>query len=39
MDINERFELITRNAEEVLTKEDLKNFLETNEKLKHYIFF
>jgi len=39
MDINERFELITRNAEEVLTKEDLKNFLETNEKLKHYIGF
>ena len=39
MDINERFDLITRNAEEVLTPEDLRNLVETNEKLKHYIGF
>ena len=39
MDSNNRFELITRNAEEVLTSADLKNLIDTNEKLKHYIGF
>ncbi|MBW3011984.1 tyrosine--tRNA ligase, partial [Candidatus Woesearchaeota archaeon] len=37
MDSQERFDLITRNAEEVLTPEDLKNMLDTGMKIKHYI--
>jgi tyrosyl-tRNA synthetase len=39
MDIDKKFELITRNTEEVMTKEDLKKFLESGMKLKHYIGF
>lgn len=39
MDTQKRFDLITRNTVEVLTEEDLKNLLETNTSLKHYIGF
>ena len=39
MDIERRFELITRNTEEILTASDLRLFLETGVKLKHYIGF
>lgn len=39
MDVEERLGLITRNLEEVLTIEDLRELLEKGEKLKHYIGF
>ncbi|MEM4663269.1 MAG: tyrosine--tRNA ligase [Candidatus Diapherotrites archaeon] len=39
MDSERVFELITRNTEEVLTPEDLKLYIETGLKLKHYIGF
>lgn len=39
MDSERRFELITRNTEEVLTPEDLRHYIETGVKLKHYIGF
>lgn len=39
MDANKRFELIIRNTVEILTEEDLKNLLQTNTNLKHYIGF
>lgn len=39
MDIEKKFDLITRNTEEILTEEDLKLFLETGVPLKHYIGF
>ena len=39
MDVERRFELITRNTEEVITASDLKHFLETGIKLNHYIGF
>ncbi len=39
MDVEERFELIKRNTEEILTEQDLMNALKTGEKLKHYIGF
>ena len=39
MDIEERFKLITRNLEEVLTPGDLKKLLEKEVPLKHYIGF
>lgn len=39
MDVEERFNLITRNTEEVLTEDDLRNLLEGEEDLKHYIGF
>lgn len=39
MDIKRKFDLITRNTEEVMTEQDLSNFLETDEPLKHYIGF
>lgn len=39
MEINEKIDLITRNCQEVLTKEDLKNLIETNTELNHYIGF
>ncbi len=39
MDVDERLRLITKNAEEVLTEEDLKDLLESGEKIKHYIGF
>ncbi|MBW3013565.1 tyrosine--tRNA ligase [Candidatus Woesearchaeota archaeon] len=39
MDSETKFDLITRNTEEVLTPEDLRNFIETGVPLKHYIGF
>ena len=39
MDNEERFELITRGVQEVISPEDLKNFIDTGEELKHYIGF
>ncbi len=39
MDTDHRIELIKRNTEEVLTEEDLRNYIETGVKLKHYIGF
>lgn len=39
MDVQEKFELITRNLAEVLVEEDLRYFLDNNVKLKHYIGF
>ncbi|MBT4175209.1 tyrosine--tRNA ligase [archaeon] len=39
MNVQEKFDLIARNTEEVLTPEDLKKFLKNKEKLKHYIGF
>ncbi len=39
MNEKEKFELITRNLEEVLTEEDLKKLIKNKEKLKHYIGF
>lgn len=39
MDSQTRFNLITRNAEEVLIPEDLKWMLESGVELKHYIGF
>jgi tyrosyl-tRNA synthetase len=35
----EKFELIKRNTEEIMTEEDLKMLLEKGEKIKHYIGF
>lgn len=37
MTTQERFDLITRNTEEVLTAEDLKKFLDQGVPLKHYL--
>ncbi|MBI5797985.1 tyrosine--tRNA ligase [Candidatus Woesearchaeota archaeon] len=39
MDTEKQIELITKNTEEVLTPADLKQLVETNTKLKHYIGF
>ena len=39
MNGQEKLELIKRNLEEVMTEEDLKNLVESGEKLKHYIGF
>ncbi len=39
MDVAERFDLIKRRTEEVLTDEDLKRYLETGVPLNHYIGF
>lgn len=39
MSIDRRLELIERNTEEIMTKEDLVKMLENGEKLKHYIGF
>ncbi|MBY8987622.1 MAG: tyrosine--tRNA ligase [Candidatus Lokiarchaeota archaeon] len=39
MDVAERFELIKRGTEEILTDEDLNQYLETGIPLKHYIGF
>lgn len=35
----EKFKLITRNCEEIITEEDLWNFLSNNVPLRHYIGF
>ncbi len=39
MDIQKKFDLIARNTEEILTREDLRSFLEQGTKLQHYIGF
>lgn len=39
MTTDEKFNLVTRNLEEVLTEEELKSLLESNTPLKHYIGF
>lgn len=39
MTAEEKFNLITRNLEEVLTEEELKALLESSQPLKHYIGF
>jgi tyrosyl-tRNA synthetase len=39
LSVDERFELIKRNTEEILGEDDLKKMLEDGEKLKHYIGF
>lgn len=39
MTTEEKFKLITRNLEEVLTEEELKTLLESGEPLRHYIGF
>ncbi|MBI3103642.1 tyrosine--tRNA ligase [Candidatus Daviesbacteria bacterium] len=39
MTSEEKFNLITRNLEEVLTQEELKNLIESGTPLKHYIGF
>jgi tyrosyl-tRNA synthetase len=39
MDVKEKFDLIVKRTEEVLTENDLKSYLETNVPLNHYIGF
>ena len=39
MTVEEKLNLITRNCEEVLTKDELTALLESGEKLRHYIGF
>ncbi len=39
MDVEERFELIKRNTEEILGEEELREMLKKGEKLRHYIGF
>src|SRR2546428_4401973 len=39
MTTEERLELITRNLEEVLTEDELKELIESDTPLKHYIGF
>ncbi len=39
MDTENKFQLISRNTEEILGEEELKEALKKNEKLKHYIGF
>jgi len=39
MDSEDRFDLLTRNAEEVVTPEELRTLLETNDRPKGYIGF
>lgn len=39
LSVEERFNLISRNTEEVMTSEDLRVLLENEEPLKHYIGF
>jgi len=39
MEINEKIKLITRNCQEVLTEDDLKDLLENGTELRHYIGF
>lgn len=39
LSVEERFELIKRNTEEIMVEEDLKKLLESGEKIKHYIGF
>jgi len=39
MEANEKFNLIKRNTEEIMTEEDLKYLLDSGTKIKHYIGF
>ena len=39
MDIQQRYELITQNTQEVLTEESIRHLLKTNTSIKHYIGF
>lgn len=39
MNLNERFNLISRQTEEIITSEDLEFLLKSNEQLNHYIGF
>lgn len=39
MDVQNRFELIKKNTEEIMTEEDLKFLLDSGTKIKHYIGF
>ena len=39
LSMEQRFELIKRNTEEIITEEGLKDLLKTGEKLRHYIGF
>jgi tyrosyl-tRNA synthetase len=39
MDTNEKIRLITRNCQEVLTEEDLRNLIESGTEINHYIGF
>jgi len=39
MDTETRYNLVTRNLQEVITKEELRNLLETNEKPRGYVGF
>lgn len=39
MDLSEKFHLITRNCQEVLTEEDLKELLASGKQINHYIGF
>jgi len=39
LSVEERFELIKRNTEEIIGEEELKNLLKNGEKIKHYIGF
>jgi len=39
MDVNEKFDLIKKGTEEILTDDDLKLYLETGVPLNHYIGF
>lgn len=39
METEEKFELIKRNTEEIMTEEDLMNLINSGTKLKHYIGF
>jgi tyrosyl-tRNA synthetase len=39
METNEKFNLIKRNVEEILTEEDLRYLLDSGTKIKHYIGF
>lgn len=39
MNTEEKIKLITRNCQEVLTEEDLKNLIESGEEIRHYIGF
>jgi tyrosyl-tRNA synthetase len=39
LSVEEKFDLIRRNTEEILGEEELKNLMKNGEKLKHYIGF
>jgi len=39
MDVDEKLNLITRNCEEIMTEEDLRQLIKSNTKLNHYIGF